>query len=187
MDSGRLTIDNKDIIIEENIFGTELEELHQYATKEAPYIPAQFDNKDVKLQRPLWVNKFPKDIIASSPVWNTLKGFIEKTFKPSQIFLHESYILVSQSGDVHYYHKDGAPQYNGRSITTITYLNKEWNINWAGETLFEKDGNLIAGCIPKYGKTILFDHDISHTTRPPAINCLERRFVLVNKIELEMQ
>jgi Rps23 Pro-64 3,4-dihydroxylase Tpa1-like proline 4-hydroxylase len=186
MDSGRLNFNGKEILFEENIFGNELDELSQYATQEAPYIPAQFDSKKIEDQRSLWVNKFPKDIILTSPVWKSLKTYIQKTFNPKQVFLHESYILVSQSGDVHYYHKDGGPQYNGRSITTITYLNKEWNIDWAGETLFEENGNLIAGCIPKYGKTIMFDHDINHTTRPPAINCLYRRHVLVNKIELEM-
>lgn len=186
MEARRVDIDGKEIIFEEGIFGSELEELSIYATNEAPYIPAQYDNKNIEDQRPLWINRFPKDIISSSPVWNTLKQYISKTFNTTNILLHDSYILLSQSGDVHYYHKDGAPKYNGRSITTITYLNKEWNKDWAGETLFEKDGNLIAGCIPKYGKTILFDHNISHTTRPPSINCLHRRHVLVNKIELEI-
>lgn len=186
METRRVEIDGKEIIIKEDIFGEELDELSAYATKEAPYIPAQYDNKNIENQRPLWINRFPKDIIINSPVWNVLKQYLNDCFNPKQIFLHDSYILLSQSGDVHYYHKDGAPKNNGRSITTITYLNKDWNIDWAGETLFEKDGDLVAGCIPKYGRTIIFDHDINHTTRPPSINCLHRRHVLVNKIELEV-
>lgn len=186
MDPRRIDINGKEIYIEENLFGDELDELSSYATKEAPYIPAQYDNKNVEDQRPLWVNRFPKDIILSSPVWNTFNKYLEKLFNTSNIVLHDSYLLLSQSGDVHYYHKDGAPKNNGRSITTITYLNKEWNIDWAGETLFEDNGNIVAGCIPKYGRTIIFDHNINHTTRPPSINCLERRVVLVNKIEVEI-
>ena len=185
METGRIDLDNGSIFFCEDVFGSELDELSHYASKEAPYIPAQYDSRLVNNQRPLWINRFPKDIILNSPVWKKLESYIKMLYNTSNIMLHDSYILLSQSGDVHYYHTDGGPNNNGRSITSITYLNKEWNIDWAGETLFEYNGNLVAGCIPKYGKTIFFDHNINHTTRPPSINCLERRYVLVNKIEVE--
>lgn len=186
MATWRLDALSKDIIITDSIFGDELNELSQYACHEAPYVPAQFDNKNIKEQRPIWINRFPSDIILSSPVWQSLNNYYKKKFQAKNIRLDQSYLLASQSGDVHYYHQDAGPKNNGKSYTSVTYLNKQWNKDWAGETLFEKDGDLIAGVIPKYGRTVIFEHCVNHTTRPPSINCLERRFVLVTKVELEV-
>jgi len=186
MGTWRLNLDDRSILIDDDVFEVELDELHQYACHEAPYVPAQYDNRNIKEQRPLWINRFPLELILQSPVWNKLKEYLTKEFNCSNIVLHESYLLASQPGDVHYYHTDGGPKNSGRAMTTVTYLNKDWDINWAGETMFENEGEIVKAVIPKYGRTIVFDHSINHSTKPPSINCLERRFVLVNKIELEL-
>lgn len=69
------------------------------------------------------------------------------------------------------------------SETAIIYLNKDWDINWAGETvLFDKSEKEIAASIlPKFGRVLVFDSRTLHAARPISRICNELRSVLVFK------
>jgi hypothetical protein len=68
------------------------------------------------------------------------------------------------------------------SETAIVYLNKEWDINWCGETvLFDDDKEIAASILPKHGRVLVFNSDVLHAARPLSRICNVLRTVLVFK------
>ena len=71
------------------------------------------------------------------------------------------------------------------SETVIVYLNKEWNIDWSGETIVlgegEAKGDIEVSIIPKYGRTFVFDSHRLHAARPLSRACTEVRQIIVFK------
>ena len=58
------------------------------------------------------------------------------------------------------------------------YLNKEWNVNFGGETVFYYPENeSITSILPRPGRAILFDGSIPHLARDPSRICPELRMV----------
>ena len=68
------------------------------------------------------------------------------------------------------------------SETVIVYLNDTWNIDWAGETvIFDKDKEIEAAVLPKFGRVLVFDSNKLHAARPLSRTCKVLRSVLVFK------
>lgn len=68
-------------------------------------------------------------------------------------------------------------------ITILIYCNKEWEINWAGETLFFDENNEISGgVIPKPGRVVVMYEDPYHVGRSVSRICPSDRRVLVFKL-----
>jgi len=66
--------------------------------------------------------------------------------------------------------------------TIIVYLNKEWNIDWAGETvLYDSNKEIEKAVLPKEGRVLVFDSRILHAARPVSRACPALRSVLVFK------
>lgn len=66
--------------------------------------------------------------------------------------------------------------------TAIVYLNKEWDINWCGETvIFDEDKEIAASVLPKYGRVLVFDSHMLHAARPLSRVCGELRLILAIK------
>ena len=66
--------------------------------------------------------------------------------------------------------------------TIIVYLNKEWNIDWAGETvLYDSNKEIEKAVLPKEGRVFAFDSRILHAARPVSRACPALRSVLVFK------
>lgn len=70
-------------------------------------------------------------------------------------------------------------------VTALYYVNYDWDINYAGETVFldSYDGVGIA-VTPKPGRLVLFDGRIQHVARPPARWCPYPRITLTMKFLL---
>jgi hypothetical protein len=66
--------------------------------------------------------------------------------------------------------------------TIIVYLNKEWNIDWAGETvLYDSNNEIEKAVLPKEGRVFAFDSRVLHAARPVSRACPALRSVLVFK------
>lgn len=65
--------------------------------------------------------------------------------------------------------------------TCMFYLNKEWNMDWCGETVFVEDGEIVHSIIPKAGRLAVFDSLILHGARPVSRAFHGIRLVLVMK------
>jgi SM-20-related protein len=68
-------------------------------------------------------------------------------------------------------------------VTVLVYCNKEWNLAWAGETLFFDEKNEITGAVmPKPGRVVIADQDPPHVGRSVSRICPTDRRVLVFKL-----
>tara|TARA_R100001591_G_scaffold55834_1_gene65640 strand:- start:2726 stop:3607 length:882 start_codon:yes stop_codon:yes gene_type:complete len=87
-------------------------------------------------------------------------------------------------GTIHDLHTDdGADQYN-KVFTIMFYLNKVWNITYAGETVFLHNNEMITSVLPKAGRAVLFDGSIPHLARDPSRICSELRMVATFKYKV---
>ena len=71
-----------------------------------------------------------------------------------------------------YFHKDSSRK---DEITIVVYLTEEWKLDWAGETVFAKDGDLIHSSLPKKNRAAMFDASILHAARGVSRQCYQLR------------
>ena len=64
------------------------------------------------------------------------------------------------------------------------YLNKLWDVSYAGETIFLNNiGDITNSVIPKPGRVVIFDGTIPHAAREVSRICVELRMVATFKYE----
>ncbi len=102
---------------------------------------------------------------------------------PKNPVLVRAYCNAYTYGCDGYVHKDSdAPE----DLTAIVYINKKWNVNWAGETaLFNESGEIIRAVMPKWGRIVVFPSDMNHVGRAVSRICPHLRTVLVFKARPE--
>tara|TARA_R110000868_G_scaffold199950_2_gene447091 strand:- start:954 stop:1829 length:876 start_codon:yes stop_codon:yes gene_type:complete len=90
-------------------------------------------------------------------------------------------------GTVHEIHSDY--QYKNKGITLMFYLNDEWSIEHAGETVFYDDlrYDIIKSIIPKPARAIVFDGNILHDARNSARNVADIRMVITFKYYINIE
>lgn len=65
--------------------------------------------------------------------------------------------------------------------THLIYLNNNWNPDYAGETVFMHNAEIIKAVLPKYGRLVIFPGNIWHAARSVSHLCPEARKILVFK------
>jgi len=75
-------------------------------------------------------------------------------------------------------HKDSD---NPNSKTHMIYINEVWNKDWAGETCFFENDDILGAILPKPGRFIEFPGTIEHAARSVSKFCPVVRKVLVYK------
>jgi len=67
------------------------------------------------------------------------------------------------------------------NLTYLIYLNKDWNPDYAGETVFMYNNEIIKAVLPKYGRLVIFPGNIWHAARSVSHLCPQARKILVYK------
>ena len=114
-------------------------------------------------------NCFPKfECEAEKLLWINQEEILESTGLKHILKLHRSYVSANQYGHFGEFHTDEEAEDYNNWFTLMYYLNKEWHLDFAGETAFlNKEGTEIhKSVIPKPGRAILFDGFIKHASRP---------------------
>lgn len=100
---------------------------------------------------------------------------------PDNFEIFNSYVNLGIRGDQHeahsdYYWKDGGK-------TLLLYVNKEWNRNWGGETVFFDDQGVEIEYVTPFvpGRIIVFDSDIPHMAKEQSSLGPSYRFTLAIK------
>jgi hypothetical protein len=111
------------------------------------------------------------------------KKFLNLISDKHIVSIFDNYILYRnhlQKTEPHHtngqYHND-MPKEHVKTITTILYLNNEFDFNEQGETIFFIDGEYLS-VAPKPGRLLIFDGSLLHATRKMYT---KTRIVLVNK------
>lgn len=95
------------------------------------------------------------------------------------------HVLVRCYANAHTFGIEGYPHVDSRkpgNYTTIIYLNPMWKAEWAGETVFLNDmGDIFQAVLPKPGRTVIFDGNITHAARAVTRVCPAMRVTLMFK------
>lgn len=70
-------------------------------------------------------------------------------------------------------------------VTLLFYLNREWQRDWAGETLFFRGSEVVATVLPKFNRLVAFSSVIPHVARSVSRSCPVARVIFTFKVKTE--
>lgn len=138
-------------------------------------------------------NKWKKFIYIlnyESLIEKKILSITENLLKNLKIFnflkLQKSYASANPYGTVHETHTDTDNKYT--SITVMYYLNNNWTLDNAGETVFFDfyNNEIIKSIIPSPSKIVIFDGGIPHAARDVRRDVSDIRMVLTLKYKIEV-
>lgn len=111
---------------------------------------------------------------------------ILKTYNLKEfVKFRRAYASGMTHGTIHNLHVDDGFHNLNEIFTIMFYLNKEWDVTFAGETIFYyADNETIQSILPKPGRVILFDGAVPHLARDPSRICSELRMVATFKYQV---
>lgn len=104
------------------------------------------------------------------PIWKELLDQVcaeaEEGFKPCRFIINGQ--TLGQQGMKH---TDFDPWASKRTSTFLCYLNKEWEPDWGGETIFfdHRTNEPFETVIPEPGKMVHYEGMIPHLANPPTV------------------
>lgn len=91
------------------------------------------------------------------------------------LFEYEAHYALYSPGDFYKKHWDSFRGAANRMVTTVSYLNPDWQVEWGGELVMydEQDSQIIGRVTPQIGTLVLFmseqvPHEVKPTLRPRA-------------------
>jgi len=118
-------------------------------------------------------NNIPEEV---SAVWQQIKN----TYLPDYTLIR-AYSNAYTYGTEGYIHTDSSIE---SDRTVVVYLNKEWKKDWAGETVFFNDNDIVKSCLPKFGRFVIFPSTVDHVARSVSRACNIDRRILTFKAKL---
>jgi SM-20-related protein len=117
----------------------------------------------------------------------TVTNFLQEEVSQSKYYASRAYINLGIHSDPHKIHVDDFSSGSGKTV--LIYLNRNWDRDWGGETLFYDDNReeikYISPFIP--GRIIVFDGSIPHSAKPQHFNAPPYRFTLALKFRIHEQ
>ena len=117
-------------------------------------------------------------------LFNCADSIIKKNNLQNFVTYKRAYASGYTHGTIHDLHRDDGADQKNKIFTIMFYLNKIWNVRYAGETVFLHDNEIITSILPKAGRAVLFDGSIPHLARDPSRICTELRMVATFKYEV---
>ena len=118
---------------------------------------------------------------------NEISLNILNTLGINELFkLDRAYASANPYGTIHESHIDSE---NYGDMTVMFYLNKNWSVDNAGETVFYCDNkiDIIKSITPKPARAVLFDGTISHCARDVTRNVNDLRIVTTFKYSFNLK
>lgn len=109
------------------------------------------------------------------------RSMFEEYVSPQKYFLWRSYINLGIHSDNHKIHVDDFSIGDGKTV--LVYLNRNWDLDWGGETVFYGDDRKEIKYVSQYipGRIIVFDASIPHSAKPQHFNAPPYRFTMATK------
>jgi SM-20-related protein len=106
-----------------------------------------------------------------------------KAAYPGPVRLYECMLSANAFGTEGRVHRDVLEHLpRERHHTALVFCNKEWDVDWAGETVvFDDDGEVTAAVLPRRGRVMQIHGDPRHVGRSVSRICPTDRRVLVYK------
>ncbi len=173
-------VDGRPIYVFDNLVEKRVnDEIYQALTK-APFTRTEMARPETAAYRH-WAYNMPLEKARLLPIAIRAQQAMDSLFEESYR-MYRCYCNVASFGDMLFTHTDCQP--NAREMTALWFIQKEWDHEWGGETLFfdaNKDAAFVAS--PKPGRLVIFDGAILHAGRPPNKICTEPRYTFAMKFE----
>jgi Rps23 Pro-64 3,4-dihydroxylase Tpa1-like proline 4-hydroxylase len=185
METRGLTIDNKKLVVlDDEFLGQEFEEFRDFIFNAAGFHLSQADTYASYYEAgPYWAYTIKPDVFKDTELHNEVLRIVKEKYKNISWKISKVHVNAIQYGDTAYAHEDGNfLEGDNLAVTVLIYLNKEWDKNWGGETVFyDSTDDVVTAVLPKYKRLTIFDGRILHAGKPPSRVCLVRRMVLAIK------
>ncbi len=120
---------------------------------------------------------------ADNPLINLFKSkmdLIMEKLDLGKFQIAEMYVNISDAMSITLPHTDRPKD----CWTILYYPNYDWDIKYGGQTNFIDDNQeIIASCIPKPGRFLVFRSDMLHQATPPTFFSPFKRLTLATKLE----
>lgn len=136
-----------------------------------------------RLGCPLEINSSILQMVFTQKVVESLQDEVSQ----SKYYAARAYINLGIHSDPHKIHVDDFSTGDGKTV--LIYLNRNWDRDWGGETLFYDDSReeikYISPFVP--GRIIIFDGSIPHSAKSQHFNAPPYRFTLAVKFRIHEQ
>lgn len=120
-------------------------------------------------------NQLTGDVLT---LWSLLQSdYLQNTPVPIRVYAN-GYTYGTEG----YIHTDSDKK-NDKTI--LIYMNKIWDRDWAGETMFFQGDTILKAVLPKCGRIVIFPSALEHCARSVSRICPELRTILVYKARRE--
>tara|TARA_R100000664_G_C2752416_1_gene139713 strand:- start:846 stop:1394 length:549 start_codon:yes stop_codon:yes gene_type:complete len=168
--------------IKDNLFNEKIiDDLYFYFLNEKPWTFTGIANQEENQWR-----KFSADIDKKHLLEKVLFEKSDEIFKSelpqkfNNYYIGQSYASGYLYGTHHEIHTDCQKKDDG--YTVMFYLNKAWDVTFAGETIFiDENRDVQKSIIPKPGRALFFDGSIPHCAREVSRICIDFRIVVTFK------
>jgi tetratricopeptide (TPR) repeat protein len=127
--------------------------------------------------------EIPEHLARSEPLFEQMKAFAERTFAVPNLRQQRLYVNSTVYGDMYYPHRDFGE--GDGHITVLYYANREWSVDWGGETiLYSDDGDAQLAVTPRPGRILAFRGAILHRGGVPTRLCYEERLTVAYKLRI---
>ncbi|XP_035689180.1 uncharacterized protein LOC118424634 [Branchiostoma floridae] len=172
------------IAVYDGVFGDEdLESLHSYLN--SMFQNLIFSPHDTELlednDNVQWITNFNVESFVKSRVWNVVSHVADHVSNATNWYPYDVAMNVIRSADYTRIHEDC--EVHEFEYTFLLYLNKDWESNKYGETVFveqvsddmwhgklgpgSEQYEMVAAVRPRYGRIVIFRNIIPHSARPP--------------------
>jgi len=122
-------------------------------------------------------NRLPESSLDRHIAELVCTSFHQQAHRPER-----SYVNLSRYGDMAYPHRDAQGSMS-KNVTALAYLNRQWQIEFGGETkFFDEDGTSI-GVLPHPGRLALFRGYMLHVGSIPNRECRIARYTMATKFK----
>ncbi len=124
-----------------------------------------------------WFDRILFDKAAEILKMNKLENFLK---------LKRVYASASTYGCVNELHYDDAALEKNKIYTIMFYLNRQWPLSYAGETVFatKDEADIMYSILPKPGRAVFFDGSFLHAARETSRICNDLRMVVTFKYKV---
>jgi len=174
-----LLIDKRKVLVFDNNL-TE-KQLDEFARRfyNAPFKKTEIGRPDTAAYTH-WAHELDIKNLVNEAFWPATFDAVKQHSPDKKWRVYRAYVNYGGHGDAMFSHVDAKSE----ELTCLWYTVPQWNIDWAGETMFyDKNDEIAYACVPKPGRLVIFDSQLKHSGRPPSRNCLHSRFTLALKLE----
>lgn len=133
----------------------------------------EYNKEDSKLPKEYRGTNMLQDVPFSNfygtHIWRIIKNVTKFVANGVDTYANYDRFATHVRRNTHcFVHTDAVPGDN--EYTSVVYLTRDWEANNYGETIFLENNDLAYAIVPKYGRLVVFEGSIEHTSRPPSPN-----------------